>query len=363
MSSSRQSSRQILTPDTVAPETLQPICYWTITPLFVVTVVTTVIRIYIRSYIKSFGLDDWAAATLLPLNAGLQAILYIFLQLGAGLHITQVQTESPESLPKLLKAMLRQGLFVIEIYYVWMHFHLKLGFLLFYLRLSHLKSFRIVVYVTMACNGLLTVGIWLLYFLQCTPLEAFWNPMKYPKTHCLDTSITYFVPYSFVSSETPQQVHGRVLTAGGFKIMVLDVTILVLPIHTVWNLQMTLRRRLAVLGVICTGGAAVVISALRIMVLLQFSASPDFTWTLGKMIIVSAFEINIAIIASNMPSIKALWLNWRGGTLNSSQRSKYSQHHQLSDMPSSSLQSRRPNQNADNVSEESLVAKEALQGA
>lgn len=82
-------------------------------------------------------------------------------------------------------------------------------------------------------------------------------------------------------------------------------------------------------------------------------------------IIVSAFEINIAIIASNMPSIKALWLNWQGGTLNSSQRLKFSQYHQLSDLPlGSNLQgsavSRRPNQNADNVSEVSLVMKDEI---
>lgn len=37
-------------------------------------------------------------------NTGLQAILYIFLNLGAGLRITQVQTENPENLFKLLKA-------------------------------------------------------------------------------------------------------------------------------------------------------------------------------------------------------------------------------------------------------------------
>ncbi|KAL0253205.1 hypothetical protein SLS55_010177 [Diplodia seriata] len=335
MSSARQSSPQML-----APETLQPLCYWTITPLFIVTVVTTLIRVYIRHYIKSFGWDDWAAATLLVTMMKL---------LPCG--------ERPSNL------LLRQGLFAIEIYYVWMHFHLKLGFLLFYLRLSHLKSFRIAVYLTMGFNGVLTVGMWLLYFLQCTPLEAFWNPVKYPTPNCLDTSVTYFVPYSLVSSRPPSAPPPNT-DRRPLQIMVLDIIILVLPIQTVWSLQMTLRRRLAVLGVICTGGAAVLISALRIMVLLEFSASPDFTWTLGKMIIVSAFEINIAIIASNMPSIKALWLNWQGGTLNTSQRSKYSQHHQLSDMPSSSNHhssavSRHPRDNGDNVSEESLVTKEA----
>ncbi|KAB2573449.1 hypothetical protein DBV05_g7858 [Lasiodiplodia theobromae] len=239
-----------------------------------------------------------------------------------------------------------QGLFAIEIYYIWMHFHLKMGFLLFYMRLSHVQSFRILIYMAMVCNALCTVGIWVLYCLQCIPLEAFWNPAKYPDTICLNSSVTYFVPYSLMLS--------------------LDIAIFIIPIHTVWKLQMTLRRKLQVLSVICTGGAAVLVSALRLVVLLEFSRSPDFTWTLGKMIIISSFEINVAIIASNMPSMKALWTSWRDGTL-SSQQSKYSQHHQLSDIPSSGQQSRSASKNrgwpdptakANNISEQSLVTKD-----
>ncbi|KAF9639898.1 putative integral membrane protein [Lasiodiplodia theobromae] len=323
--------------------TLQPLCYWTITPLFAIATITTVARTYIRLFIKSFGLDDWASITLLFFNAGLQAILYVFLKYGAGLHIVKVQTEHPDYITRLLK-----GLFAIEIYYIWMHFYLKMGFLLFYMRLSHVPSFRILIYMTMVGNALCTVGIWLLYCLQCIPLEAFWNPAKYPDTICLNSSVTYFVPYSLMLS--------------------LDIVIFIIPIHTVWKLQMTLRRKLQVLSVICTGGAAVLVSALRLVVLLEFSRSPDFTWTLGKMIIISSFEINVAIIASNMPSMKALWTSWRDGTL-SSQQSKYSQHHQLSDIPSSGQQSRSasktrgwpdPTAKANNVSEQSLVTKDRV---
>lgn len=150
--------------------------------------------------------------------------------------------------------------------------------------------------------------------------------------------------------------------------LALDISIFVIPIHTVWKLQMTLRRKLQVLSVICTGGAAVLVSALRLVVLLEFSRSLDFTWTLGKMIIISSFEINVAIIASNMPSMKALWTSWREGTL-SSQQSKYSQHHQLSDIPSSGQQSRSasktrgwadPTAKANNISEQSLVTKDRV---
>jgi hypothetical protein len=47
---------------------------------------------------------------------------------------------------------------------------------------------------------------------------------------------------------------------------------------------------------------------LRLIVLKEFEVSPDFTWTLGKMIIISSIEIDVAIIAANGPSLKAIWI-------------------------------------------------------
>lgn len=70
---------------------------------------------------------------------------------------------------------------------------------------------------------------------------------------------------------------------------------------------MTTRRKIGVITVIGFGGVAVLVSMLRLIVLYQFYVNPDFPYILGRMIIISAFEIEIAVIAANMPSIKALW--------------------------------------------------------
>lgn len=70
---------------------------------------------------------------------------------------------------------------------------------------------------------------------------------------------------------------------------------------------MTLRRKIGVITVIGFGGVAVMVSMLRLIVLYQFYINPDFPYILGRMIVISAFEIEIAVIAANMPSIKALW--------------------------------------------------------
>ncbi|KAI1844338.1 hypothetical protein JX266_009432 [Neoarthrinium moseri] len=77
------------------------------------------------------------------------------------------------------------------------------------------------------------------------------------------------------------------------------------------NLQMTLKRRLTILAVVTTGGSAVLVSGLRAIVLFEFSTSPDFTWSIGKMAIISNIEMQVAILAANMPSLKAFYTCWR----------------------------------------------------
>ena len=97
--------------------------------------------------------------------------------------------------------------------------------------------------------------------------------------------------------------------------MATDVMIFILPLPVIWTLQMTLKRRLAVLAVLTTGGSAVLTSGLRAIILFEFSSSPDFTWSLGKMVIISNVEMQVGIVAANMPSLKAFWTCWKQNKL------------------------------------------------
>jgi hypothetical protein len=71
-----------------------------------------------------------------------------------------------------------------------MHWVIKMAFLLFYL--------RFLVYGTMGLNTLFAIITWLLYVLQCVPLDAYFNPAAHPAVKCLDKSILAFVPAAFV---------------------------------------------------------------------------------------------------------------------------------------------------------------------
>ncbi|KAF4949865.1 hypothetical protein FSARC_13367 [Fusarium sarcochroum] len=270
---------------------LRPLSHGIITPLFVIGTLTILMRCYVRAFtMRAFHWDDWAMAAMLFFNCVQQGILYFFLEFGAGLHIQKIMETHPEWIPILLKGLLAE-----EFWYIWMQFAIKICFLLFYFRLSNHISFRRALWAIIAFHVVTTVVIWLLYGLQCRPLAAFYEPENYPGVKCLDTNVTYFVPYTLN--------------------MTTDLLILVLPLPVIWTLQMSVQRRLGVIAVLTTGGSAVLTSGLRAIILFEFATSPDFTWSLGKMVIISNVEMQVGIVAANMPALKAFYTCWRDNKL------------------------------------------------
>lgn len=83
--------------------------------------------------------------------------------------------------------------------------------------------------------------------------------------------------------------------------------ILILPIPTIWNLNLSLRRKAAVLCMLSFGVSSVVIAFCRFIVLYNFLHSRDISWVVGEMVIVAELEINCAIVAVNLPSMGALF--------------------------------------------------------
>ncbi|KAL5340157.1 hypothetical protein BJX70DRAFT_396930 [Aspergillus crustosus] len=272
-------------------ESLQPTAYAVSFVFFGLALATTILRIYSRKWIiNSFGADDWWMVMVFVCNTAQQIQFCLFVKYGGGLHIDEIT--NPNDIATLLKL-----LFAEEILYIWMQFIIKQGFLMFYLRLANKPSFTYSVYATMVLNFLIAVALWLLYCLQCRPLPAFWNAAAYPDADCLDSSVTYYVPVAL-----------NIMT---------DFIIVFLPMRPLWNIQASLSRRLGVIAVVSVGGVAVVVSCLRIIVLHEFAVNQDFSYILGKMVVISAAELNVAIMAANAPSLKAVWLKHVSGSLSS----------------------------------------------
>lgn len=54
------------------------------------------------------------------------------------------------------------------------------------------------------------------------------------------------------------------------------------------------------------------VACFRLIPLLELNSTDDLSYTLGKMVIVAALEIQLAVVAVNLPSLKALWIKMLG---------------------------------------------------
>lgn len=77
---------------------------------------------------------------------------------------------------------------------------------------------------------------------------------------------------------------------------------------------MSVRRKVAVLSVIGFGASSVLIALFRFILLHELGYTSDISYVLGKMVLVAVLEIEFAIIAVNLPPIKALWVKMTGGS-------------------------------------------------
>ena len=92
----------------------------------------------------------------------------------------------------------------------------------------------------------------------------------------------------------------------------MDFFIICLPIPTIWSLQMNLRRKATIISVLSFGILSVTVAIIRLPVLISVSSmKTDASIDVGKMIIVASFEVQCAIVAVNLPAMKALWTKIR----------------------------------------------------
>lgn len=75
---------------------------------------------------------------------------------------------------------------------------------------------------------------------------------------------------------------------------------------------MNLRRKATIISVLSFGILSVTVAIIRLPVLISVSSmKTDASIDVGKMIIVASFEVQCAIVAVNLPAMKALWTKIR----------------------------------------------------
>lgn len=88
----------------------------------------------------------------------------------------------------------------------------------------------------------------------------------------------------------------------------LDIYVFLLPIPTLWKLQMPLRRKVAIISVFAFGGAAVIMGLIRFHSLIAVQSLFSTSRGVGELAIAAALELNLATIAVNLPALRSIWI-------------------------------------------------------
>ncbi|EAU31596.1 predicted protein [Aspergillus terreus NIH2624] len=141
----------------------------------------------------------------------------------------------------------------------------KTAILVFYLRLSPEKRFRKLTYAIMIFVAVYSLLSILLFTIGCIPVRAMWDVTLMDQARCIDQ-------LSFVYANAAFNIFS-------------DLATLILPIKICWTLQASMRQRVLLLVLFVMGSFACVVAIVRIVTMVPFMGSNDFTWykvTLAK---------------------------------------------------------------------------------
>ncbi|KAL9602216.1 MAG: hypothetical protein Q9219_001940 [cf. Caloplaca sp. 3 TL-2023] len=196
------------------------------------------LRFVCRKYMKvAISHDDYSMLAGLMLALALCSIIGYGTHFGTGRHFLAVGVQNTQTYMKLL--------YSFQIVYAFTLTAIRLSILLFYRRLFPAESttarWRVFLYIcAFLVFGFFFAGLGAVIFM-CTPISYFWT--RAGNGHCINVqALLYFT---------------ATLT------IVADISILLLPIPIVWNLQMEKSKRIGVIGIFLLGGFACIASIVR----------------------------------------------------------------------------------------------------
>ncbi|KAL3427262.1 CFEM domain-containing protein [Phlyctema vagabunda] len=226
---------------------------------------------------QKYGLDDLFIALTLVAGIAFTALGICAFHKGFGSHVWTLSVEDAEKD--------QYWFYILEILYIIHVGLIKLSLVFLYLRIfSSSKSFRLSCYLTVAFVACYIVAFTLISVFQCRPISYAWD--KYTqKGQCIN-----FATMSWWNA--------------GVSILQ-DFIIVLLPCREVWQLHMSLQRKLAICCMFGVGSFSIAMSLARLTALSDFGVTGDPTWDNVPATFWSTLEVSAAAICANMSVLRA----------------------------------------------------------
>ncbi|KAI3335726.1 hypothetical protein F4824DRAFT_142805 [Ustulina deusta] len=270
-----------------------------ITATQVLSTIFLALRLWTRVGIQRmhFAKDDWTIiiSWVFGLAYGIDVALQT--RYGLGKHLADLPPETDFITSNIL-FYAKQPVYYMSISLT------KVSILFFYFRLFPQKLYRTFLWAMMAFVFLTGFACSVAGIFQCNPIHKAWDT-DVPGT-CFDRPALFFANASLNIFQ--------------------DFVIYLLPSPMLWNIQIPVRQRLALIGIFVVGGFVCIAGIIRIPTLRDAVSSTDPTWDHYGSAIWSAIEINFAIVCASLVHLKPFFAKMTSSVLHFStfpQRSKF----------------------------------------
>ncbi|KAI1249393.1 hypothetical protein MGN70_009006 [Eutypa lata] len=198
---------------------------------------------------------------------------------GGGLNQWEVERSDVES-------FLKCG-YAATIFYAPMAMFVKIALLALIARIfgeAHRKTL-IGIYVLLGLVVSYYVSGLIVKICICNPISAYW---KGDMDKCLNQS--------------------AIITTDAAVSVISDLAILCIPIPLTWSLQLSKKKKLRVIGILCAGGMATAFSIYRLGMIVAEGKSTNQTIVFTKVVLTGNAEVGIGLICACLPSVTALIL-------------------------------------------------------
>ncbi|KAI1487267.1 hypothetical protein F5X96DRAFT_650914 [Biscogniauxia mediterranea] len=250
-------------------ENRQPDLYASITICFFFALVCVVLRFWCRRVMGSgLWLDDWLILVALGCGFGLMVDQLWWIPRGLGRH---VWTFGPNVVEYFYI-----GLFTAELTYTGVIVFVKFSILALYWRIFNKTSIKVPVCILGSAVLMWGIAVFFLTLLQCIPTRGLW-----------DKSIE-------ASCDVDSQ---KFLFAISIPNILIDVTLLALPIPYVAQLNLSKSQKRIIISLFLLGGFVCVASIMRLVAVVTQGSDDDITWNIVNQSIWATVEAYFAIIS------------------------------------------------------------------
>ncbi|GIJ91836.1 hypothetical protein Asppvi_010811 [Aspergillus pseudoviridinutans] len=219
---------------------------------------------------------------------------------GGGYHAWDV--------PKSKFIHFQKASYAITLIYVPMVFVVKLALLSVMLRIFAPDPHKVmIIYASIIVLLLYYIPALFIKIFFCKPISAYWQGTSHGT--CID-----------------QQ---KVIIADSAISIASDLWILILPVPMLWSLQMSITKKLRVLGILGAGGLATAFSIWRLVIMVREARTADTTWFWIHCVLTANAEAGIGLICACLPVLSSYVVSMKNKSRKST-RGSYQHSHELS---------------------------------